>query len=93
VGYNGSKTPVLWDTTEEKFSVSILQQRKTLLLYTTREGNLLYCGIQRRKTSSTVSHNARNAAALYHTTAKNNFNNSPNINFSADEFFTNETGS
>jgi hypothetical protein len=39
-------------------------------LYPTTEESLLGCIPQRRKTSSVVSHNARNAAAFYPTTVK-----------------------
>jgi hypothetical protein len=75
VGYNGRKTPALWDTTEEFvthpdiFLLCILQWKKRLPLYPTTEENLLHCIPQQKKTIllyptmeknlSVVSHNGK----------------------------------
>jgi hypothetical protein len=72
------KTLAVWDTTEENYQTSrkcslvvFYKGGKYLPLYPITEKNLLRKGIQQRKTSSVVSFNTRNAAALYRRRAKN----------------------
>jgi hypothetical protein len=73
VGYNGRKTPALWDTTEKFVThpeIFFLQQKKLLPLYPTTEENLLHCIPQRKKNYSVVSHNGIKPFLLYPTAAK-----------------------
>jgi hypothetical protein len=67
MGYNGRKTPSLWDTMEENLPNFL----RLLLIYPTMEENLFCCIPQRWKTSSIVSHTTEENLLHYIPHARN----------------------